>query len=80
MTRVFISYKHEDGDFVDILIEKFELMGFDTWVDNDRLKAGDEWRERIDQAIKEADVLVVVMTPEAKVSEYITYEWAFGWH
>jgi len=33
----------------------------------------------IDLAIKNAFALVVIMTPEAKASEYVTYEWAFAW-
>jgi hypothetical protein len=37
------------------------------------------WRRGIDDAIKGAFVLTVVMTPEAKASEYVTYEWAFAW-
>src|SRR5436305_14988013 len=77
--HVFISYKHEDGDFADVLIYKIKEAGFETWVDNDRLHAGEDWRAEIDQAIKNAVALVVVMTPEAKASEYVTYEWAFAW-
>jgi TIR domain len=33
----------------------------------------------IDLAIKNACALVAIMTPEAKSSEYVTYEWAFAW-
>ncbi len=33
----------------------------------------------IDLAIKDAFALIVIMTPEAKASEYVTYEWAFAW-
>src|SRR2546423_2228200 len=77
--HVFISYKHEDGDFAEILIYKIKEASFETWVDNDRLHAGEDWRAEIDSAIKNAIALVVVMTPEAKASEYVTYEWAFAW-
>src|ERR1051326_5304495 len=77
--HVFISYKHEDGDFAQVLIYKIREAGFETWVDNDRLHAGEDWRAEIDAAIKSAVALVVVMTPESKASEYVTYEWAFAW-
>ena len=33
----------------------------------------------IDLSIKNAFALIVIMTPEAKASEYVTYEWAFAW-
>ena len=77
--HIFISYKHEDGDFAEVLIYRLEKAGFNTWVDNDKLHAGEDWRSEIDQAIKSAFALIVIMTSEAKASEYITYEWAFAW-
>ncbi len=76
---VFISYQHEDGDFAQILIYKIQEAGFEIWVDSDRLHAGEDWRTGIDAAIKNAIALIVIMTPEAKTSEYVTYEWAFAW-
>ena len=42
------------------------------------MRGGDEWRKGIDQAIREAIALVVVVTPAAKASEYVTSEWAFA--
>ena len=79
MKQVFISYQHDDGDFADVLIQKVQEAGFSTWIDNDQLKAGTDWREGIDHAIKEACALIVIMSPAAKASEYVTYEWAFAW-
>jgi HEAT repeat protein len=79
MRHVFISYHHNDGDFAEVLINRIEKAGFETWVDNDRLHAGEDWRAEIDQAIKAALALIVIMTPEARSSEYVTYEWAFAW-
>ena len=78
MQHVFISYQHEDIDFAENVIGRVEKAGFSTWTD-DKLHAGDEWREMIDIAIKNAFALIVIMTPEAKSSEYVTYEWAFAW-
>jgi CheY-like chemotaxis protein len=77
--HVFISYKHEDGDFAENLSNRVGNEGFKTWVDDNRLHAGEDWRAEIDQAIKNAYALIVIMTPEAKSSEYVTYEWSFAW-
>jgi hypothetical protein len=79
MGHVFISYSHEDSDFAEVLINNIEKEGLSIWEDTDRLNAGEDWRSTIDQAIKEAFVLIVVMSPSAKASEYVTYEWAFAW-
>jgi hypothetical protein len=78
MQHVFISYKNEDLDFAENVISRLEKEGFATWTDL-KIGVGDEWRTAIDLAIKNAFALVVVMTPEAKSSEYVTYEWAFAW-
>ena len=77
--HVFISYKRDEGDFAEVLINRVEKADFKTWVDNDKLHAGEDWRTEIDQAINSAFALIVIMTPEAKASEYVTYEWAFAW-
>jgi hypothetical protein len=79
MSHVFISYNHDDGDFADNLREKIKEAGFEPWIDIAGLRAGEDWRAEIDQAIKEASALIVVMTPKAKESEYVTYEWTLAW-
>lgn len=76
---VFISHSHSDGDFAEVLKMKLEDEGFDAWIDIDRLKVGQVWREEIDQGIKDAIAVIAVMSPDAKTSEYVTYEWSFAW-
>ena len=78
MQHIFISYKNEDLDFAENVISRLEKEGFTTWADS-KIGAGEEWRTSIDLAVKNALALVVIMTPEAKASEYVTYEWAFAW-
>jgi len=79
MTHIFISYNHEDNDFAEILSHRLHDAGFTTWRDVDKLSAGEIWRVEIDQAIKNALAMIVIMTPNAKISQYVTYEWAFAW-
>jgi len=75
--NVFISYKHDATieTFVELLHEKLENNGFLPWIDW-KLRPGEDWSQGIDTAIKAAFALIVVMTPEARQSEYVTYEWA----
>lgn len=77
MAQVFISYKHDDGDFALILKDRLEQAGFDGWID-DNLQAGEDWREMIDRAVRESMAVVVILSPESVASEYVTYEWAFA--
>lgn len=57
-------------------MEKRGLVG---WIDSERLKIGQDWREEIDQGIENSVAVIAIMTPEARKSEYVTYEWAFAW-
>lgn len=77
-SHVFISYKHEEQDFVEMLIRQLQAAGFKVWVDTEQLRAGENWREAINYAIKEAFALILVISPEAKASQYVTYEWAYA--
>ena len=52
--HVFISYSHADGDFAEILRSRLKGDGFDVWTDEDKLLAGEDWRNSIDQAIRSA--------------------------
>ena len=79
MDHIFISYTHLDADFAENLSNKLKVAGFNTWIDYAGLKAGDDWRKGIEQAIKEASALVLIMSPESISSPYVTFEWAFAY-
>lgn len=79
MAHIFISYSHNDSDFVNALIEKLKEADFSAWIDAEQLRAGEDWRQSIDDGIRASFVLIAVMSPEAKSSEYVTYEWAYAW-
>lgn len=76
---VFISHDHDDADFAELLKLKLEREGINSWIDSERLKIGQDWREEIDHSIENSSAVIVIMTPEARKSEYVTYEWAFAW-
>src|SRR5262245_61240220 len=76
--QIFISYKHSEKEFCDMLIRQLEAAGFKVWVDADQLRAGENWREAINDAIRDSFALILVISPYSKMSEYVTYEWAFA--
>lgn len=76
---IFISHNHDDADFAELLKLKLEKKGIKCWIDNERLKIGQDWREGIDVGIQNSIAVIAIMTPEARKSEYVTYEWAFAW-
>lgn len=77
MTHVFVSYTRSDAAFARALAARLAGAGLTPWLD-EVIDAGQPWRETIDQAIHQAFAMVVIMSPDAKISEYVTYEWAFA--
>jgi HEAT repeat protein len=78
MAHVFISYDREDRDFAEVVQARLEKAGHTTVMDFDILSAGDDWQDRLDAEIRRSQALVVIMTPEARASDYVAYEWAFA--
>src|SRR4051794_16802158 len=71
----FVSYKREDRLFVDTLLDRMEAQGILGWTDAN-IKPGEEWKPRIDLALKETSGVIVVVTPTSLASQYVTYEWS----
>lgn len=78
MAQAFMSYSSKDAIFADLARMKLEGAGVQVWIDHDALRAGEEWRNAIDEGISSSDVLLVMLTPHSCQSPYVTYEWAFA--
>jgi TIR domain-containing protein len=74
----FISHDRSDGDFAELLSLRLDKEGLSAWIDTERLTVGLDWRQEIDQSIRNSRAVVVLVTPAARQSEYVTYEWAFA--
>lgn len=76
--KVFISYSTEDSVFADLIKLKLNAANIEVWMDQDKLNAGEEWRNEIDLGIINSNCLLLILTPESCKSSYVTYEWAFA--
>jgi TIR domain len=74
MAHIFVSYNRQDRDFAEVVQAKLEKAGHSTSMDFDLLSAGDDWQDKLDLAIRNSHALVVIMTPDARSSDYVTYE------
>jgi hypothetical protein len=79
MGQIFLSYAHADSDFVEIVRMKLTEARYNIWIDHAGLKAGDDWRQGIEDAIKASSALILIMSPESIISPYVTFEWAFAY-
>ena len=76
--HVFVSYAREDKAFARELSRRLRGSHVTAWQDIQDLRGGDSWQERIDNALRNASALIVIMSPHATKSQFVTYEWAFA--
>ncbi|MDX2078224.1 MAG: toll/interleukin-1 receptor domain-containing protein [bacterium] len=78
--QVFISYKRDDLGiyFTKELMRQLENYEFEVWLDSSKIPYGDNWRDEIDEGIRESFAVIVVLTPLATLSQYVTYEWSYA--
>lgn len=63
---VFVSYASDNGPAARRLAEQLRGLGFgDVWFDKKKLIAGDDWSDRIDEAIERCDFFLPVLSREA---------------
>src|SRR5689334_2600082 len=74
MSHIFLSYSTKNKDYAYRLVDALRDEGFDVWIDNAELRAGDEWWESIVRALRAAAVFVVIMTPESRNSRWVQRE------
>lgn len=71
---VFISYSHEDRDFVDRLVIELVNAKASVWLDRWELRVGDSVLDRIQQEIERAEAIIVVLTPASVDSNWCRRE------
>lgn len=75
MQRIFISYSRKDSDFVRKLAGDLEKARYDVWWDVSDLRGGDDWPRVIPAAIESSDFIIVVLSPNAILSEWVEKEY-----
>jgi len=73
--HAFVSYSRTDTPYVDVLIDWLTSHGVPIWSDS-RIVYGTQWPAAVCEAVDQAAVVVVVMSPEAEASEWVDRELA----
>lgn len=71
---VFISYSRSDSVFVRDLANRLREAGCEVWQDISGLRGGQTWASGIDRAVRDSDVLIVVLSPDSSTSEWVRKE------
>ena len=78
MNTIFLSYSSQDYFFAEMLALKLAANGFAIWRDLGSIRAGDDWRQTIEDGIKGCFAVVVALSANSANSAYVTYEWAYA--
>jgi hypothetical protein len=77
--HVLISYSRRDEAVMRRVVMFLRNQGLTVWMDNDRLVPGTPiWEEEIEKAIKGAEAIVVLMSPDSKNSEWVRREISYA--
>ena len=70
----FISYSTNDQDFADRLYADLQVKGVRCWFAPEDLKIGDRFRQRIDDAIRLHDKLLLILSAHSVRSDWVRDE------
>jgi len=76
--QVFISYACEDSELARKLSQWLQDAGFDVWLDENNVLPGDNWAEKVSQALKKSQAMVVLVSPAAMNSRSVRHEIEFA--
>ncbi|MNZ37965.1 hypothetical protein D3C78_554260 [compost metagenome] len=63
--KVFISYSKEDRSFALDYFAKISTEGASPWMDDQKLLPGQRWEFEIDRALKDANLIVLLLSPRS---------------
>ena len=78
MKKVFLSYSSSDYFFAEMLAIKLDEAGYQIWRDQGSIRAGDDWRQTIEEGIKDSLAVIIALSSNSADSPYVTFEWAYA--
>jgi hypothetical protein len=71
---VFISYSHQNADFVDQLALRLSAERVHVWLDRWELRVGDSLTQRVEAALERASAILVVLSKASVQSDWCRRE------
>jgi len=73
--RIFIAHSPRDVRHYQALYDFLVRLGFQVW--RDPAPTPDlEWKQELETALRAAQMVMVIVTPNSATSPFVTYEWA----
>jgi len=72
--RVFISYARRDADWARSFAQALKQRGVSVWFDEFDVRPGESWRDALEWALRNSDVLVALWDPEYASKPNVFFE------
>jgi TIR domain len=76
--HLFVSYSREDKRDADWIAGRLEASGYTVWIDRRALLGGTPWQRVIPHEIRNAEALLLILTPSAVQSEWVRREFFYA--
>ena len=73
LPNVYLSYAATERHIAQKLAEELEAAGISTWSDT-KIQAGSNWARQIAEALEQADVIVMLISPDWTASRWAQRE------
>ncbi len=74
----FVSYSHQDREFVEYLCSILREKGVSIWVDWENIAIRTNWWQEVQKAIKNAKTFIFIISPNSIRSKYCCAEIAYA--
>ncbi len=78
MGQVFLSYSRKDADVMRRVRDALYATKLDVWTDSNLEPGTPAWQSAIGEAIEESQVMVALLSPDAKVSKWVAKEISYA--
>lgn len=72
--KVFLSYSRSDRERAQAVADSLRARHFGVFKDTDDILPTEEWKDRLQQLIEEADTIVFLLSPQSAKSEVCAWE------
>lgn len=72
--KIFISYSYNDKSWVTEFVSALKEAGIKTWFDAHDITPGERWDEKIQQALRESSIIVVILSENSVESPWTFFE------
>lgn len=72
--HIFLSYSRKDSDTMRRVCSDLRAAGLDLWTDENLQPGTPSWHISIEEALQNASAMVVILSPDAKLSEWVGRE------